>query len=184
MSRPPVPRMTPIAVFGKAYAAASMVPTVSLARALTSSAMPRETNCCCSSVTTSSPRQPAASNSLFQTMSYEHRQQAPRQQAGEQHWQRWSSGGAVLRWPSIQAWSSSGAVLRWHSIQAWSSSGSSAAVAFEQSLAYRPSLLLTPAEANGGVVDELRVERVARERNERVRRRHPACRHGDSTAGL
>ena len=65
----PVPRITPIAVCGYLYAAASIVPTVSFARAFTSKAIPLLSNWVCSSLTTSSPTQPSAVNSLFQTMS-------------------------------------------------------------------------------------------------------------------
>ena len=61
--------MTPIAVSGRLYAAASIVPTVSLASARTCRSMPRARSSFCSRPTTSSPTTPDAANSLFHTMS-------------------------------------------------------------------------------------------------------------------
>ena len=61
----PVPRMTPIVVSGYAYAAASIVPTVSFASAFTFRLMPRDESCVCSRSTTSWSTTPAAVNPLF-----------------------------------------------------------------------------------------------------------------------
>mmetsp|Transcript_46443 Transcript_46443/g.145257 ORF Transcript_46443/g.145257 Transcript_46443/m.145257 type:complete len:278 (-) Transcript_46443:169-1002(-) len=65
----PVPKITPIAVPGQLYAAAAIVPTVSLASAVTRIFSPRASSCACSSATTSAPIASAAAKPLFHATS-------------------------------------------------------------------------------------------------------------------
>ena len=66
----PVPKITPIAVPGQLYAAAAIVPTVSLAASeVTRIFSPRASSCACSSATTSAPIASAAAKPLFHATS-------------------------------------------------------------------------------------------------------------------
>mmetsp|Transcript_10310 Transcript_10310/g.22426 ORF Transcript_10310/g.22426 Transcript_10310/m.22426 type:complete len:286 (+) Transcript_10310:540-1397(+) len=62
----PVPKITPSVAVCSLYAAASIVPTVSLASAFTARRIPRSSNSFCSSDTTSLPSTSDAQNPLFQ----------------------------------------------------------------------------------------------------------------------